>query len=462
MTRRLLVVDDDPNIIAFVRATFGGERELEVLAAQSGEEALERVRASRPDVILLDVVLPGLDGMETLRALRRGGVEAPVILITSHASMDLALSAMKDGAHDFLTKPIPAAALSRIVRTLLREGGREATPVEPLAGHGDGSTADRGSDGPLMVGRSPAMVEVFKTVGRVAQTNATVLLSGETGTGKGLVARLIHRHSRRRGRFQAVSCAAIPETLLESELFGHERGAFTGADRRKPGKFELADSGTLFLDEIGDMPPLLQPKILHALEEREIERLGGTEGIPVSARIVAATSSPLGERLAQGRFREDLYYRLAVITIRLPPLRERGSDLRRLTEHFVRRLAPRVGRRIERISEAVHEALEGYDWPGNVRELRNVLERSLILGRGPVLTTADLPELRSGGSDVGLDGSLRRLARHGVPLEEVERRYIADVLEEAEWNRSEAARRLEIHRNTLRSKMRRYGITPPD
>ncbi len=459
--KRLLVVDDDPDVITFVQAIFGHDRQIDVVAAASGEEALERVRASRPNVILLDVVLPGLDGLETLRALRRGGVEAPVILITSHASMDLALAAMKEGAHDFLTKPIPAAALSRIVRTLLQEDGRGGTPVAPLPGESVRDSAEP-SETPLMVGRSPAMVEVFKTVGRVAQTNATVLLSGETGTGKGLVARLIHQHSRRRGRFQVVSCAAIPHTLLESELFGHERGAFTGADRRKPGKFELAESGTLFLDEIGDMPPLMQPKILRALEEREIERLGGTEGIPVSARVVAATSLPLEKRLAEGRFREDLYYRLAVVTIHLPPLRERGSDLRKLTEHFVRCLGPRVGRRIERISEAAHEKLEAYDWPGNVRELRNVLERSLILGRGPLLTTSNLPHLESRGSHYEAGRSLRALAKREVSLEELERRYIVDVLEETDWNRSEAARRLEIHRNTLRSKMQRYGIAPPD
>lgn len=459
---RVLVVDDDPDVGLFAETVLGGEG-IAVLSATTGEEALNRVAEAAPDVVLLDVVLPGMDGLEVLRLLRDRGLVAPVLLITSHASMDVAMEAMQSGAYDFLTKPIRPSALVNAVRHAARSARAGRGGVEEAGAEGtESAPAGSGPAGPpRLIGKCPAMVEVFKTMGRVAGTRATVLVTGETGTGKELVARVIHDRSGRPGPFQAVNCAAIPETLLESELFGHEKGAFTGADGPKPGKFELADGGTLFLDEIGDMPTGLQQKILRALEQREIERLGGTEPTPVDVRVVAATHAPLEDRVAAGDFRKDLFFRLAVIRISLPPLRDRGEDLGRLTDHFVDRLGAETRRRVERVDDHVYERLASYRWPGNVRELRNVLERALILGRGPALTAADLPELRPPDAATEAGDGLPDLARRGASLEEVEGRYVRAVLDRNGWNRTESARVLGIHRNTLRRKIEEYGLEEP-
>ncbi len=459
--RRLLVVDDDPNVIALVEAAFSG-RPVQVVRARSADEALQRLAGGRLDLVLLDVVLPDRSGLEVLRLMMDRGLDVPVIVITSHASMDVAVEAMKRGAYDFLAKPLRVVELEKLVDGALARSDGSGPPLDgagpPLASPVEPGTAEE-----RLVGRSPGMIDVYKTIGRVAQTNATVLISGESGTGKELVARVIHRNSgRARGPFLAINCAAIPEGLLESELFGHERGAFTGAVQRARGKVERADGGTLFLDEVGDMSLALQSKVLRVLERREVERVGGAEPHAVDVRIIAATNRDLEQAVADGAFREDLYYRLAVIDIRIPPLRERPGDVPRLTDHFVRLLRGPVGRSVSRVESGAYERLEAYDWPGNVRELRNVIERSLILGRGGTLRGEDLPAL-DGRPERGAERpTLADLARRELTLEALEKQYLGRVLRMAGWNQSRAARILGIHRNTLRRKMGRYGLAPPD
>ncbi len=460
MTRRVLVVTEGSEVPETVRTILGGTGgtpDVEVRVARSAEAALPRVGEGGVELVLMGLSLPGMSGREALRVLRDRGVETPVVLVTERSSLEEAIRSMQEGASDFLVRPVRAEALREVLRRHLGGAGRhEALDPPP----GSGGEDDR------LLGQSPGIIEVCKTLGRVAPTDATVLISGESGTGKELIAGLLHKNSDRwEEPFQAVNCAAIPETLLESELFGHERGAFTGADSRQLGKFEQADGGTLFLDEVGDMSLANQKKILRALEERAIERVGGQETIPVDVRVVAATHVDLWERVKEGAFRRDLYYRLAVVNIRVPPLRERREDIRLLTDHFVTRFARRSGREIGRIASEVYERLASYDWPGNVRELRNVLERSVIMGQGSVLRAGDLPEL--GPSRNGEDGRgqgrrvLREFCREGLSLEALERRYIENVLEELGWHFGQASEVLQIHRNTLRRKMRRYGLEEP-
>ena len=326
--KQLLVVDDDPNVITFMDVVLR-TRGYRVFGMGSAEDALERLSGVSPVACFLDVRLPGMNGLDAFRAFRGAGLDVPVILVTSHASMEIAIAAMKEGAYDFLTKPLKADAVLRLIDQLERAERDEGEEVDLAA-------VAQEERGVQIIGKSPAMVEVFKTIGRVAQTDATVLITGESGSGKELVARVLHQNSRRsRAAFVALNCAAIPEALLESELFGHEKGAFTGALHRKIGTFERASRGTLFLDEIGDMSLVLQAKILRALQEKKIERVGGTERIPVDVRVLAATNHDLEAEVAAGTFREDLYYRLTVVTVGLPPLRERQDDIRRLIDDFV-------------------------------------------------------------------------------------------------------------------------------
>ncbi len=457
MTRRILVVTEGSELPERVRGLLGdreGARHAEVRVARSAEAALPRVGDAGTELVLMDVDLPGMGGIEALRILRDRDVETPIVLIAGRSSLEEAIGSMQEGASDFLVRPVRTQGLRKVLRRHLGTCERHEALDLPA---GAGGEDDR------LLGQSPGIVEVCKTLGRVAPTDATVLVSGESGTGKELIARLLHKNSdRREGPFQAVNCAAIPESLLESELFGHEKGAFTGADRRQLGKFEQADGGTLFLDEVGDMSLANQKKILRALEERAIERVGGQERIPVDVRVVAATNVDLWDRVKEEAFRRDLYYRLAVVNIRVPPLRERKEDIRLLTDHFVARFARRSGRPVERVASEVYERLESYDWPGNVRELRNVLERSVIMGQGAVLRADDLPELApsTGGEPEAREGRrvLRRFCRDGMSLETLERRYIENVLDELGWHFGEASDVLQIHRNTLRRKIRRYGL----
>jgi DNA-binding NtrC family response regulator len=451
---RILLVDDDPDVHDFMAVALEQEH-VQLHGATSAEAALARIGDIAPDLILLDLILPGMDGRRVLQELRQRGVEAPVIVITSHGSMDAAVAVVEAGALDVMTKPVRVPALLDLLAGLRSPRYRAGDQ----SGHAPGSGRAGGEAGETaLIGKSPQMMEVYKAIGRVAKTNATVLIQGESGTGKELVARAIHRYSRRPGAFVAVNCAAVPETLLESELFGHEKGAFTGAVASKPGKLERAGKGTFFLDEVGDMPLALQAKILRVLDDNRIERLGGTNGIELDLRLVSATHHQLHQRVEQARFRQDLYFRLAVVPIRLPPLRERAGDIRLLIDHYLVQLGARFGRALTGVHPEVYERFENYPWPGNVRELRNVVERSIILSRGPILDPSVIPELNTPAAS---DAPFDQLVVEGRDLQDVERGYIERVLHIAGGNLSEAARRLGIHRNTLRRKVRSYQATAP-
>lgn len=449
MPLRVLLVDDNEEVHQIVAAAVE-QADVDLHSVMSAEEALGRVGAISPDLILLDLVLPGMNGCEALREMKQRGVAAPVIVITSHASVDAAVEAVEGGAVDVLTKPLRLRPLMELLDRFRAESS--AAPVGTITGSEGLGAGEEGA----LIGKSPQMVEVYKAIARVAGTSVTVLIEGESGTGKELIARAIHRYSRRSGAFVAVNCAAIPETLLESELFGHEKGAFTGASGTKRGKLERAHEGTFLLDEVGDMPLSLQSKILRVLDECRVERVGGSKSIPVNVRMISATHRDLRAQVRHGAFREDLFYRLAVVTINVPPLREREGDIHLLVDHHVATLAPRVRRTITAVHPEVYERLARYSWPGNVRELRNVLERSMILSRGPVLDPSALPDLEE--PDRG-DHPFEQLAMEQRHLADVERHYIARVLHASGWNQSEAARRLGIHRNTLRRKISEYRLS---
>ena len=403
-------------------------RGVRVVLASDGQAALERLQEGGIDLILTDLKMPGLTGLELLRAAKAIAPDVDVILLTAFGTVEEAVKAMKDGAYDFLTKPFQREQLLKVVRKalerrdLIEQNSALQQRLDDLLRQGD------------MIGASPAFRRMMTLVEQVADSSATVLVQGESGTGKELVARAIHeRSSRRDGPFVAVNCAALPETLLESELFGYEKGAFTGAAGRKEGRFELADGGTLFLDEIADLSPVTQPKILRVLQEGEFERVGGTQTIRVDVRIVAATNQDLATLVRDKRFREDLFYRLNVITIQVPPLRERREDVPVLAQHFLRVYAAKNNRQLDGFSDEALGCLEAYSWPGNVRELENVVERAVVLARGARIEVADLPEavrervmlMRGGPSGPATAAAPRARGRVsvriGTPLAEVRR-----------------------------------------
>ena len=439
MARILIVEDDDLQRQAL--ADLLRQEGHEVVAFRTGEEALEAFPLF--DLALVDLRLPGMDGLALLKALKSRDPEAEVILITAYGTVETAVEAMKQGAYDYITKPLDFEELRLTVERALQRRALEQE-VRFLR-----EELSRVQGVPELIAESPAMKEVMSLVARVGPTNATVLIRGESGVGKEVIARAIHQASRRKkGRFVAVSVAAIPETLLEAELFGYEKGAFTGAARAKPGKFELASGGTLFLDEIGDMPLALQVKLLRALQEREIERLGGIRPIPVDVRIIAATHRDLEALIREGRFREDLYYRLNVVTIWVPPLRERREDILPLAHHFLRKYAEETGKPVKGFTREAERLLLEYPWLGNVRELENAVERAVVLTRNAYIGPEDLP---MGG----------RAFASSLRLEDVEREHILRVLRLTQGNLTRAAELLGIHRNTLREKIRRYGLKPP-
>jgi DNA-binding NtrC family response regulator len=462
---RLLIVDDEEAARYGMRRALGGFG-YEIAEAESVEEARVRLTEQRPDLLLLDVNLPGTSGLEFLGELQ--GIENPplVILITAHGSERMAVEAIKSGAHDYLSKPFELDELRLVVKNALetvelrRENLRLRRRIE-IEG------AQRGA----LIGNSEAMRRVRSMIEKVAETDATILVRGESGTGKELVAREIHERSqsRRGGAFVAVNCAALPSELIESELFGHEKGAFTGAAARRRGKFEQADGGTLFLDEIGDMSSNVQAKLLRALEERRIERLGGTESLPVDVRIVSATHRPLEQEIEAGNFRADLFYRLRVVTIEIAPLRERREDIPLMAEAFARLAAERYNLPVRPIAQNALRRLIEYDWPGNVRDLRNTIERAAILAEGHELTVHDLPEEikssahRNAGSPLEFESDQNAL---NVPFtadfrqdrREFERRYIARCLEDSGGNVTRAAAMLGMHRQSLQHKLRELGL----
>ncbi len=450
---KILVIDDDAGLrksLTLILSDSG----YEVLTAESGEEGLRVAEGERPDLVLCDIRMPGMDGMEFLQQYQEAGGEALVLMMTAYGSLELAIEAMKLGAYDYLPKPFGADEVILTVRKaeererLHREVGRLRAEVRADRRFGE------------IVARTPAMVRALEVAAKVARHPSPVLITGASGTGKELVARLVHAESDRTSApFVPINCGAIPETLLESEFFGYVKGAFTGADRDKEGLFEVAHRGTLFLDEVGELPPLLQVKLLRALQEGEIRRIGGRDTRMVDVRVVAATNRDLREAIRDGDFREDLFYRLSVVPIHLPLLRHRTEEIPELTSHFLQRHGEHLGIKVEGVEPDAMEALLAYPWPGNIRELENVLERAVVLTEGAKVKLQDLPEhvQHPGPMDAGsgLPGDDLSVKRHTA---ELERHLIQKALARTGGNRTQAAELLELSPRALRYKIRDYGL----
>jgi DNA-binding NtrC family response regulator len=448
---RLLVVDDEPIALRNLERVLAKDG-YEVSTASSGQSALRQLRARAVDVVLTDLRMEKIDGLHVLRRCKEIDPDVEVILVTGYAAIETAIAAMKEGAYHYLAKPFKLDEVRKVVGeavekvALKRENRRLRENIESL------------TDRVEIVTQDPGMLRLLDTARDVTATDCNILVTGESGTGKELVARYIHRHSRRSaGVFLAINCGAFTEELLTSELFGHEKGAFTGAVARKKGLIEMADGGTLFLDEITEMSPAMQVRLLRVLQEREFIRVGGTEPVRVDVRFVAATNRNIKEAIASGDFRPDLYYRLNVVTLALPPLAERRDDIPMLAHFFLKRCSERMGRKVESISEEVMHLLSGYEFPGNVRELENVIERGVALAKGDVLEVAYLPEdLRRMSLKV-----FRREDGRIPSLDDQERAYIQWVLKEVDGNRSRAAAILGIDRVSLWRKLKRYHIGEP-
>jgi DNA-binding NtrC family response regulator len=448
MKNTILVVEDEEKLRRVVQLQLQSSG-LEVLQASTAEQGLKL--ADQADLILTDLRLPGMDGLALLAELRRQNSTAPVIVMTAFGTVEGAVEAMKSGAVDFLMKPFTLDHLMTVVQKALevRALRAENRELREALGHR--------YEFANIIGRSQAMQEIFATIERVAPTRATVLLAGESGVGKDMIARAIHQHSPRADRpFVKINCTALPENLMESELFGYEKGAFTGANLTKPGKFEQADTGTVFLDEIGDVPPGIQVKLLRILQEREFERLGSNKTRHIDVRVLAATNVDLRAALENGTFREDLYYRLNVMPINIPPLRERKEDIPALAEHFVKKLAGDLGSRAHAISPGAVQKLMAYHWPGNVRELENVIERSLVLAPAETLEAEDIR------LDMSPRAKPNNVTEHflpdGMSLDEYEQSIIKEALKRASGNKSQAARLLGLTRNALRYRLTQMGI----
>jgi two-component system, NtrC family, response regulator AtoC len=464
----LLVVDDEPAIQHAFRRAFGGG-DYTLRSAGSAAEAVLSIRQDPPDVVVLDVRLPDATGLETYHQIRRLDARIPVVLITGHGTTDLAIEAMKEGAFDYLLKPLELSVLRELIGRAVRSSRKMRVPATIPEGE-PAPTAG----GDLLVGKCAAMQEVYKAIGRVARQDVTVLILGESGTGKELVARAIYQHSGRADRpFVAINCGAIPENLVESELFGHEKGAFTGADRKRIGRFEQANGGTVFLDEVAELPLLAQVKMLRLVQEQRFERVGGEETVATDVRLIAATNADLEKMADDGRFRKDLYFRLNVFTIHLPALRERGDDLPLLIDHYVRRYGTELGKPVQAVAPEAHAALVTYPWPGNVRELQSVLKQSLLRMRGAVLLAEDLPvavtspaappAAATGNFDwdafVGGRIAAGSIDLYAESLERLEREVLVRVLRHTGGNQLQAAKILGITRGSLRTKIRALGIS---
>jgi two-component system nitrogen regulation response regulator GlnG len=465
----LLLIDDDPDLLRDqVRQVFPAPAH-RVKIAHTGTEGLEHAAAVRPDVVLLDLRLPDQSGLDVLKQLRQIDARIPVVLVTVARSADSAIEAMRQGAYDYLLKPLDLQKLDRVIGEAVKVGRQMREPAVIAR-----TLPDDDQPGEAIVGSSPAMQEVYKAIGRVADQMFPVLITGESGTGKELVARAIYQHSSRaKAPFLALNCAAIPETLLESELFGHEKGAFTGAERRRIGKFEQCNGGALFLDEVGDMPLPAQAKVLRVLQEQAFERVGGTETVRTDVRLIAATHRNLKAWSEEGKFRADLYYRLGVFAIHLPPLRERGEDLPLLVQFYLRRCSRELGREVREVAPEVLARLRSYSWPGNVRELQSVLKRALLRAHGPVLLPEFLPEfpdMRPAPAPTAPGGGfdpeaflLKRLGPDSRDLyaeahRELDRLLLPRVLEYTRGKQTPAALLLGIARQTLRAKLQDLGL----
>jgi two-component system response regulator HydG len=452
----ILIIDDNDTIregLAHTVKKLGHE----AIAAASGTAGIEAFKAKRADFVITDLKMEGASGVEVLRTISALDADVPIMIITGFGTVETAVEAMKLGAFDFLTKPIqPELVRLKIERALelcaARRGYRKADAMtEYLAAEAAGRF-------PELIGSGEKMAVVRRTVEKVAASDTTVFVAGESGTGKELVARAIHRLSKRAaGPFIKVNCGALTETLLESELFGHERGAFTGAIKQKLGRFELADNGTLFLDEVGDVPPAMQVKLLRALQEQEFERVGGEAPIKVNVRVVSATNKDLDAEVAAGRFRQDLYFRLHVLPVKLPPLRERREDIPLLCSHFVAKLGPKTNARVRAVSDAALGRIMAYHWPGNVRELENAIEQSLVFAEGEEITPAALPQFLQGGAEEDRLDVPRELSLPEI-LDDLERQLILKAYAKAGRVKTETARLLGIKTSALYYKLEKYGI----
>jgi two-component system nitrogen regulation response regulator GlnG len=470
---RLLLIDDDPTLLADQVAHVATSRQMQIVIARTGKEGLEAAAAQLPDVVLLDVNLRAPSGVEVYQRLRQIDARIPVIFMTGTSTTETAIEAIRQGAYDYLFKPMDLDQLDKVVGEALQLGYRmrHAAIVDDAGPEDDSSDA--------IIGRCPAMRELYKAIGRVADQNVNVLIQGESGTGKELVARAVYQHSQRaKAPFLAINCAAIPEGLLESELFGHEKGAFTGADRRRIGKFEQCNGGTIFLDEIGDMPPGTQGKILRVLQEQRFERLGGNQTIDTDVRLISATNRDLKAWTEAGKYRPDLYYRISVFTINLPPLRERGDDLNMLVHFYVRRFNKELGREVREVDGEAMRRLSSYSWPGNVRELQSVLKQALLQTHGSALLPEFLPDLTAataaapaaaGTAELPAAGAeldlliLRRLHEGSTALyaeahAHLDRVLLAQTLRFTHGNQYQAAKLLGIARQTLRNRLREVGL----
>ncbi len=448
----VLIVEDEKKMQRLLELSLA-EEGYTTQAAADAESALKLFGQHRIDVVITDLKLPGMNGLEFLQAVKRADARMPVVLMTAFGTVETAVQAMKAGASDYLIKPFSLEEMKLILQRELdvRRLQEENRDLREALG--------KRYEFKNIVARSARMQEVLTVVERVAPTNSTVLLGGESGAGKDLIARAIHQHSRRAsGPFVKINCAAIPENLLESELFGYEKGAFTGAVAAKPGKFELADKGSIFLDEIGDVPPSIQVKLLRVLQEREFERLGGTKTLKVDVRLIAATNRDLRAALEQGTFREDLYYRLNVVPIDIPPLREHKEDIPDLVKAFIDRFSRESGKTVTGITQAAMRALIEFHWPGNVRELENIIERAVALSAGDEIDTADihLDFLPSAGRRTA-EGSAA-FPPPGLTLEQFEDEIIREALRRADGNKSQAARLLGLSRNALRYRLSKIGV----
>jgi len=437
----ILVIDDE----AAMRESLSlwlKEEGYYVEAVASGPEAIEKVGKKTWNIALLDLKMPGMDGLEVQREIKKISPETQIVMITAYPSVDTAISAMKEGAYDYIIKPFDPDEVSFMVKKIIEH---QDLLLENILLR---QRLEEKYQFPDIIGKSDAMQNIFELIRKVAPTIAPVLITGETGTGKELVARAIHGNSTRCHRpFVAVSCGALPETLLESELFGYEKGAFTGAEVTKKGRFEMADGGTLFLDEIGEISPRTQVDLLRVLEEKKLMRLGGTKSIEVDIRIISATNRDLKKAVEDGIFRNDLYYRLNVVSIHLPPLRERKDDIPLLVEEFLRRYNVEMNKRMDSLSPKALAMLMDYDWPGNIRELQNVIERAVVVGRGPRVLPEDLPFIIPG-------------LKKGYPksLKELEKFHVKVLLEENQWNIRKTAIDLGVDRQTLYNKIRKYDL----
>jgi two-component system nitrogen regulation response regulator GlnG len=471
----LLVIDDEPLILDCFRYLFPAS-DVKLVTAASASEGIGLLNEHRPDVITLDIGLPDMSGLDAFRRIREIDARVPVILVTGQGTAASAIEAMRLGAFEYVLKPLDPDPLCELLKRAFEVSRLMRVPAT-VADANSGEEADV-ETGDLLIGRCPAMQDVYKSIGRVASQDVTALILGESGTGKELVARAIYHYSRRADKpFLAINCAAIPENLLESELFGHEKGAFTGADRRRIGKFEQCHEGTLFLDEVGDMTPMTQTKILRVLQEKQFERVGGSETIQSDVRVIAATNRDLEARVAAGQFRGDLLYRLNVFTIRLPPLRDRGDDVALLARHFLKRFSRDFGKEARDYSPEALDLLSHYDWPGNIRELQSVVKQALLEAVGPVIVPDFLPQsVRPDQSTAATTGSqpqqdsgeLAAFIRerlqagstdlHAEALTMLERVLLPEVLKHTGGNLSRAARILGITRPTLRTKLADAGL----